>query len=192
MDKNTHIEDALLMKAVSEGDKDAFTEIVTRYGSLISRTSLKITCSWQDSQDITQDVLMKIWRKASSYNGHYSLPTWIYRITSNLCIDFLRKRKIPHTFTSEPQSDCSLPEGCIPADISAEDRMIIKEEWKIFTEAASKLTPRQRTVFTLRELEGLSTEETAEATGMSSEQIKSNLYLARKAVRSALGKRQTQ
>lgn len=174
--------DAALMGAVALGLQDALKVVLDRYMPMVSRTSYRILCDRGDSEDITQEVFIRIWRNASDFDGRYSLSTWIYRITCNLCYDRLRRRKVL-SFLSivPPVYEISAPEARSP-----EEDFITKETWEIFCRASHNLSPKQRAVFTLRDLEGLDTEEVIAVTGLTADQIKSNLHIARKKIRQEL------
>lgn len=174
--------DAALMTEVVLGRHEALRLIMDRYMSMVSRTSYRILCDRSDSEDVTQEVFIKVWRNAASYDARYSISTWIYRITVNLCYDRMRRRRIMGVFSIRP----AVYETSAPTALSPEEDFITKETWAIFCRASQQLSPKQRTVFTLRDLEGLSTEETSSITGMTTDQIKSNLHFARKRIRQEL------
>ncbi len=176
--------DAALMGAVALGRQGALNQVLDRYMSMVSRTSYRILCDRGDSEDVTQEVFIKVWRNASDFDGRYSLSTWIYRITCNLCFDRLRRRKVLSLFSITPP----LFETSAPATLSPEEDYITKETWEIFCRASRHLSPKQRAVFTLRDLEGLDTEEVEAVTGLTADQIKSNLHIARKKIRQELEK----
>ena len=174
--------DAALMGGVAVGRQDAMGIVLDLYMSMVSRVSYRILCDRCDSEDVTQEVFIKVWRNASGFDGRYSLSTWIYRITCNLCYDRLRRRKVLSIFSIAPP----VYETSCPVALSPEEDFITKETWEIFCRASRNLSPKQRAVFTLRDLEGLDTEEVAAVTGLTADQIKSNLHIARKNIRQEL------
>ena len=171
--------DTALMGAVALGLQDALKVVLDRYMPMVSRTSYRILCDRDDSEDVTQEVFIRVWKNASGFDGRFSLSTWIYRITCNLCYDSLRRRKVLSMFSISP----SVYETSAPEPLSPEEDFITKETWEIFCRASHNLSPKQRTVFTLRDLEGLDTEEITAITGLTPDQIKSNLHIARKKIR---------
>lgn len=171
--------DTALMGAVALGLQDALKVVLDRYMPMVSRTSYRILCDRDDSEDVTQEVFIRVWKNASGFDGRYSLTTWIYRITCNLCYDSLRRRKVLSMFSISP----SVYETSAPEPLSPEEDFITKETWEIFCRASHNLSPKQRAVFTLRDLEGLDTEEITAITGLTPDQIKSNLHIARKKIR---------
>lgn len=174
--------DASLIREVVLGRREALKVIMDRYMSMVSRTAYRIMCDRPDSEDITKEVFMKVWRNASSYDGRYSVSTWLYGITCNLCLKRLRRRRIMELFSIRP----SVYESSAPAAMSPEEDFITKETWAIFCRASQKLSPRQRIVFTLLDLEGMSSEEVISITGMTTGEVKDNLNIARKKIRQEL------
>ena len=180
--KLEQVSDASLIREVALGRQEALKVIMDRYMSMVSRTAYRIMCDRPDSEDITKAVFMKVWRNASSYDGRYSVSTWLYGITCNLCLKRLRRRRILELFSIRP----SVYESSAPAAISPEEDFITKETWAIFCRASQELSPKQRTVFTLHDLEGLSSEDVISITGMTANQIEDNLDIARKKIRQEL------
>lgn len=174
--------DVALMIAVAQGRRDALSAVIDRYMHTVSRTSYRILCDQVESDALTQEVFVRIWKHSSSYDGRYSLSTWIYRITCNLCYGCLRRRRILDMLSISP----SVYETSAPAALSPEEDFITKETWEIFCRASRNLSPKQRTVFTLCDLEELPIEEVASITGLTPEHIKSNLHIARMKVISEL------
>lgn len=174
--------DASLVREVVLGRREALKVVMDRYMTMVSRTAYRIMCDRPDSEDITREVFIIVWRNASSYDGRYSVSTWLYGITCNLCLKRLRRRRIMELFSIRP----SVYESSAPAAMSPEEDFITKETWAIFCRASQKLSPRQRVVFTLLDLEGLSAEEVISITGMTTDEVKDNLHIARKKIRQEL------
>ena len=96
--------DEALMWAVSQGRRDALNALMDRYMPMVSRTSYRILCDQAESDDVTQEVFVKVWSNAYGFDGRYSLSTWIYRITTNLCYDKLRRRRVLDFLSISPLS----------------------------------------------------------------------------------------
>ena len=174
--------DASLIREVVLGRREALKVIMDRYMTMVSRTAYRIMCDRPDSEDITREVFIMVWRNASSYDGRYSVSAWLYGITCNICLKRLRRRRIMELFSIRP----SVYELSAPAAMSPEEDFITKETWAIFCRASLELSPRQRIVFTLLDLEGLSAEEVISITGMTTDEVKDNLHIARKKIRQEL------
>lgn len=176
--------DSELMREVAVGRQEALKMIMERYMPLVSRTSYRILCDRPDCDYVTREVFIRVWNKASSYSGRYPLSIWICRITCGLCLARLRRRSLLDVFSIHT----SVYEASAPAALSPEEDFITKETWAVFCRASLELSPRQRMVYVLRELEGFSTFEAADVTGLSVDQISRNLYGARKSIRKELEK----
>lgn len=179
--------DTRLIQAVAHGESSALAEIIRKFRPLVYRTALRIVCDPDEAEDITQEVFIKIWRQAWRHDGRSALSTWLYRIACNRAIDHIRRRR---TFiirlSGRDQDRFRTLERHLPEEKSAEESIIRTEEWELFRKISGKLSPKQRIIFTLKDMEGLSTEEVMQITGLGADRIKSNLYLARKAVREML------
>ena len=175
--------DEALMEAVSQGRTDALNVLMDRYMSAVYRISYRILCDRADSEVVTRDVLMKAWSDAPRYDGRYSLMVWIYQIVCHLCIARLRRRRILDLLSV---TSSSVYEMSAPQSLSPEEDYIIKETWEIFCRASRNLSPKQRIVFTLRELEGLSTDDISAITGLNQDRIDRNIHIAHQQIRSEL------
>ena len=171
-----------LMEAVSQGRHDALNILLDRYMSVVSRTSYRILCDQADSDYVTQKVFLKLWSSLSGYDGRYTLMIWIYRITCSLCLERLHRRK----FLDLLAISSSVYEMSAPQPLSPEEDFITKETWEIFCRVSRHLSPRQRMVFVLCDLEGLTIEESGTITGLGQEQVKEGLRTARKVLRTEL------
>ena len=175
--------DEALMEAVSQGRTDALNVLMDRYMSAVYRISYRILCDRADSEVVTRNVLMKAWSDAPRYDGRYSLMVWIYQIVCHLCIARLRRRRILELLSV---TSSSVYEMSAPQPLSPEEDYIIKETWEIFCRASRNLSPKQRIVFTLRELEGLSTDDISAITGLNQDRIDRNIHIAHQQIRSEL------
>ena len=158
-------------------DETAFRKIVEYFQGLVYSFSFRMLCDEDEAKDITQETFLRVWLHLSDYDYEKKFSTWIYAITSNLCLDRLKSKK---RIREEVY-----PEQLIEEIISDEDierRMINSELANIIIALINKLTAKQKVVFTLRYLEDLSVKEIVQATGMTAEKIKSNLYLAKKTI----------
>jgi RNA polymerase sigma-70 factor (ECF subfamily) len=157
------------------GDKKAFEKLVAEYQATVFRLAFRLLCNEDEAKDIVQETFIKIWQNLDKYRAQYSFKTWIYRIASNLCYDSLRTTK----YRFEP-----IQENFHPVSSENVEQAIINNDLKsliiLFTE---QLTPKQKMIFTLSEIEELSVEEIATITRLSPAKIKSNLYLAKKQIK---------
>jgi len=157
------------------GNTEAFRNIVAEYQQLVYTLAFRLLCNEADAEDVTQDTFIKIWQNINQYKNQYKFSTWIYRITCNICYDKLRtKRKVEYV----PADDCEIT--------SVENQVEIlhnKELKKLILTLTGELSPKQKLIFTLSDIEDLDVDEIKTITGMSAAKIKSNLYLARKYIK---------
>ncbi len=137
----------------------------------------RIMANEDDTRDILQDTYLKIWEKRKSIKTEESLKPYLWKIAVNKCHDQLRKRKIRYEEKSI-ENDSVI--NAIMSDEQADKKLENDEALFLLKFMVSKLSPKQRIVFTMVELQELSHDEVSEITGMSKNSIKSNLNHARK------------
>jgi len=173
------------------GDTAAFEQLVRQYDRQIFRTAQHITQNREDAEDITQDVFFKAFQKLDQFQGNSKFSTWLVRIAVNESLMRLRKRKTSKTVSMD--QDVETDEGSIPRDFAEwrpnpEQNYSQAELAEILRKTIAGLPPGFRTVFTLRDIENLSTEETAAALGLSVPAVKSRLLRARLQLRERLSR----
>jgi RNA polymerase sigma-70 factor (ECF subfamily) len=183
--------DLALVARAKEGDSAAFEVLIKQYERQIFRTALHITQNREDAEDITQDVFFKAFQKLHQFQGNSKFSTWLVRIAVNESLMRLRKRKTARTVSMD--QDVETEEGAIPRDFAEwrpnpEQNYSQAELAEILRKTIAGLPPGFRTVFTLRDIENLSTEETAEALGLSVPAVKSRLLRARLQLRERLSR----
>ncbi len=184
----TFDESALVARAQA-GDSEAFGELVSRYQNKIYRLAKHITQNDEDAEDVLQEAFLKAYEHLSGFQGNSKFYTWIVRIAVNEALMKLRKRKSDRTVPLDEPVDTG--EEMVNREIAVwednpEQRYSREEMQQILNEAVADLKPDFRTVFALRDIEELSTEETAEALGISIPAVKSRLLRARLALREKL------
>jgi RNA polymerase sigma-70 factor (ECF subfamily) len=181
-------ESQLLVKA-REGDLAAFNELVNRYSRKIYRLANHITQNNEDAEDVLQETFLKAFEHLADFHGQSKFYTWIVRIAVNESLMKLRKRKSDRTVPLDEPLDTG--EDTVVREVAVWDedpeKTYSKEELgQILDDAIQSLRPTFRTVFILRDIEELSTEETAEALGISVPAVKSRLLRARLQLREKL------
>lgn len=177
------------LKALRDGDRAEFARLVEEYSPLIYRLGLKMLNNPQDAEDILQETFIKAYKHIGKFDGRSSISTWLYRIATNEALMSLRKKRpetvsfdIPSTYETEPQEPLQIVDWCcLPEEefLTAEGRMRLDE-------AAEQLPDSLRVVFVLRDIEGLSTRETAEVLDISEMAVKTRLSRARLRLREDL------
>src|ERR1700738_794614 len=173
-------EGALVSRAQA-GDEAAFREIVERYQSKVFSIIHGIVRQRNDVEDIAQQVFAKLYVSLKSFDFRSSLITWIYKITVNECFDYLRKRKVRKLVYESDLSEDEVRrventephvDRQTPADTSLAQRDYVV---KLLT----RVSPEERMLLMMKEVEGYSVEELAEKTGMNENTIKVKLFRAR-------------
>lgn len=181
-------EDALVQLA-RDGDASAFSELVKRYQNKIYRLARHITQHSEDAEDVLQETFLKAFTHLKNFEGNSKFYTWLVRIAVNESLMKLRKRR-PERFVSldEPvdTGDDQVVREIAVWDETPEEKYSQEELRKILEGAIEDLAPIYRTVFLLRDVEELSTEETAQALDLSVPAVKSRLLRARLQLREKL------
>lgn len=153
--------------------------LVEAHQNLVYAVAVRFVRNAADAEDITQDVFIRLWRNLSSYREEQGkLSTWLYKITTNCCLDFERSvgRRARRQWTD-------LDHAQMLSVVTGPDRELeARELHQAVLEAAGALPAKQRLVFILRDMEGLNPDEVALALDMSKAQVKSNLFHAREKV----------
>ena len=183
--------DVALVERARAGDAAAFEKLVRQFDRPMFRTALHITQNREDAEDIVQDVFFKAFQKLDQFQGNSKFSTWLVRIAVNESLMRLRKRKTSKTVSMD--QDVETDEGSIPRDFAEwrpnpEQSFSQSELAEILQKTIAGLPPGFRTVFTLRDIENLSTEETADALGLSIPAVKSRLLRARLQLRERLSR----
>ena len=185
----TGFDESSLVAQAKAGDQGAFSELVNHYERKIYRLAKNITRNDEDAEDVLQDAFLKAYTHLDNFKGDSKFYTWIVRIAVNEALMRLRKRK---TDRSVPLDEpVELGEETVAREIAVwednPEQRYSREEWRrILDEAVEGLKADFRTVFVLRDIEELSTEETAEALGISIPAVKSRLLRARLGLRETL------
>ncbi|MDR0367593.1 MAG: sigma-70 family RNA polymerase sigma factor [Bacteroidales bacterium] len=161
-----------------KNDYKAFREIVEAYQLSVYSLVFKLLNNEQDAKDVVQETFIKVWLNLEKYNADKKFINWLYKIATNLCMDKLRSLK----YSENLENNIST----LIASDNAEQKMIDEEFEKTVRFLVNGLTPKQKIVFTLHCVDGLEIKEIIEITGMTSAKIKSNLFLARKHIRTKL------
>ena len=180
----------LLVAAAKRGDAAAFEELVNRYERKIFRLTMNITRNREDAEDAMQDAFLKSYSHLKDFQEDSRFYTWLVRIAANEALMRLRKRR-PNQFSLDEPIEGD--EDLMPRELedwgpSPEQRFAQTEMHEILSDVIDKLEPDFRVVFVLRDVEELSTEETAKTLGISIPAVKSRLLRARLKLRQKLNR----
>lgn len=181
-DRTTYELDAQLASLASSGDDSAFTTLVTRFQPAVFRWALMFANDPDDAEDISQEVFVRTYRQLGNYRSDGPLEAWLYRITRRTAIQMRRTRS--------RRGRLALSPGARPArDVYTTDpggRVDRERAAGVIHELFAGLPRRQREIFDLVDLQGLSPAEAADRTGMKPVSVRANLFKARKAIRESL------
>lgn len=183
-------DEGVLVAAARSGDMAAFEALVNRYERKIFRLAQNITQNREDAEDVMQDAFLKSYAHLGDFQGDSRFYTWLVRITVNEALMKLRKRRpnqvsLDDSFETE---DDLMPREIEDWGPTPEQRFAQTELHGILSEVIADLDPAFRVVFLLRDVEDLSTEETAKLLGLSVPAVKSRLLRARLKLRHKLNK----
>jgi RNA polymerase sigma-70 factor (ECF subfamily) len=173
--------DGELVRLAKQGDSRAFDELVTRYQNKIYRLARRMTPTEEDAEDVLQEAFVKAYKSLKGFKGESRFSTWLYRITVNLALMKLRKRKLDTVPLDQP---IETRDGVVQRDIEDSgmdplEKLIAAESREILDEAVADLPAGHRAVFVLRDVEKLSTEDTARVLGITVPAVKSRLHRTR-------------
>lgn len=165
-------EDIEIIKKCLHGNIHAFEELVNRYKKLIFNTSYRMLGNYEEAEDAAQEVFIKIYRSLNRYDPCYKFSTWSVKITTNYCLDILRKRKA-EIYPLDEQYDLK-DEG-----LSPEEHYISLEKQQIVQRAIDELPDKYKELIILFHHRGLSYSEIMDVTGESLTIVKNRLYRGR-------------
>jgi RNA polymerase sigma-70 factor (ECF subfamily) len=189
-------DDRLLIERAQTGDREAFEALVHRYDRDVLRIALNILHKPDDARDVYQEAFLKIYKNLHRFRFECSFYTWMYRIVTNVCLDFLRRRK------SRPEDqapELALQKNGEPsgadffdrqqdtgAASNPERRLMGMEIGARISNALQRLTPRERMVFEMKHYQGLKLRAIGDALGTSEETVKNSLFRATRKLREQL------
>lgn len=186
------VEDAVLVERVRAGEREAFSELVERHARKIFRLARHITKNEDDAADVLQDAFLKAYSRLDQFHGDAQFYTWLVRIAVNEALMRLRKRRGDRTVSLD--QDIETADGSMQREVPDEgedpEQAYGREQTRQLLERAiDSLADSYRSVFVLRDVEGFSTEETAEMLDLSISAVKSRLLRARLQLRDKLRRR---
>jgi RNA polymerase sigma-70 factor, ECF subfamily len=178
-----------LIDRMQAGDASAVTDLSAVYGARIHQLAFRYMKNWEDAEEVTQDVLMKVFRKIDAFRGDAALSSWIYRITFNTAMSRLRTGRVGRAADQQrPESSDGVTAQSDPADWStlADDHVLRREMREQLIAALTTLPEVYRTPVVLRDIQGMSTEEASRILHVKPQTLKSRLHRGRLILREAL------
>jgi RNA polymerase sigma-70 factor (ECF subfamily) len=182
-------DEVAVVRRAKSGDREAFAELVNRYSPRVYNLVRRILRNPQDAEDALQETFLSAWQKLDSFDGHSSFFTWLYRIATNAALMKLRKdrhRREELAF-EEPRFEEIERRALIDWSQDPVSDLLDLEAEQQLKKAIEELPDIYRTVFVLRDLEGLSTRDVSELLGISEANVKMRLRRARLFLREKVG-----
>jgi RNA polymerase sigma-70 factor, ECF subfamily len=184
VNETVEVDDRELVLTIRAGDASAFEQLVRRKTSKVYALCYRIIGNPEDAKDIAQLVFIKLWENLAKYDPKYAFDTWLYRMVTNVGIDFIRSRQ---SRDNAVNSNLRL----VKTSIDAEQTMVVqrREIEAVFNDVSSVLSPKQKTIFVMKEMEDLSSADIAKVLGCRESTVRNHLFNARKAMQEQLQKR---
>lgn len=185
MEVNTNLSekaqrDYFLVQRANNGDQKAYAELMDRYRDAIYYMLLKMVNNASDAEDLTIEAFGKAFKNIQQYAPNYAFSTWLFKIATNNCIDFIRKKKASHISLDHNDDEHEKASMDIQAPVmDPEETMINEQKIKLMRSIVDKLKPRYRKLIELRYFKELSYEEIAEELELPIGTVKAQLFRAR-------------
>ena len=178
----TREQEAAIVRKVLGGDANAFETLVLEYEKNVYNIALRMTGNSEDAADMTQEAFIKAYNSLQSFRGDSKFSVWLYRIVSNVCLDFLRSKNRRPTVSLSVEDDDGEDAQLDVADESQSpellrDRKLTRDSVR---RGLDSLPPDYRQILLLREIQGLSYDEIAQALSLEVGTVKSRIFRARK------------
>jgi len=173
-----------LIEQSTLGDKTSFRRLVESHQPFAYAAAFRIVCNDYEAEEIVQDAFIRVWKHLANFDNEMRFSTWLYKIVVNLCYDRLKA-----TRTRRKHMENNMDNNVLMNTSSSENiekQLINREQAQIIRYLTQMLTPKQKVVFILSELEELSVDEIIAITGLTAAKIKSNLYCARREIKDKL------
>jgi len=177
-DKAQH--DFLLVQKARSGDQKAYAELLGRYRDAIYFMLLKMVNNPSDAEDLTIEAFGKAFKNIGQYTPNFAFSTWLFKIATNNCIDFIRKKRAATISLDQSNDDPETATVTIQSDtLDPEAHMINSQKVKLLREVVNKLKPRYRTLVELRYFKEYSYEEISQELELPIGTVKAQLFRAR-------------
>lgn len=178
----TREQEAQIVRRVLDGDTEAFEKLVLEYEKNVYNLALRMTGNAEDAADMAQEAFIKAYNSLSGYRGDSKFSAWLYRIVSNVCLDFLRSKKRRPTVSLNMENEDGEEAELEIADVTLSPELLLEKKMTrdAVRRGLNSLPPEQRQILLLREIQGLSYEEIGEALSLEAGTVKSRIFRARK------------
>ena len=172
--------DYMLVKKATDGDQKAYAELLARYRDAIYYMLLKMVSNASDAEDLTIEAFGKAFKNLNQYAPNYAFSTWLFKIATNNCIDFIRKKKANHISLDHNDDDHEKATHEVQSSVpDPEEELINQQKVMLMRNVVTKLKPRYRKLIELRYFNELSYEEIADELELPIGTVKAQLFRAR-------------
>jgi RNA polymerase sigma-70 factor (ECF subfamily) len=177
-------DDRQLVQTIRQGDTEAFETLVRRKTSKVYALCYRIIGNAEDAKDISQLVFIKLWENLEKYDPQYAFDTWLYRMVTNVAIDFMRNKQ---SRDNAVNSNLRL----VKTSADAEQGIAVqrKEIETVFNAVSVVLSPKQKAIFVMREMDDMASADIAKVLGCRESTVRNHLFNARKLMQQQLTKR---
>ena len=186
---DNHDNNEYSLKEVQAGNRSEFAKLIDVHSDQIFRLAIKILGNEQDAEDVLQNTFLKAFQKIGSFEGRSNVSTWLYRIATNEALMTIRKRRPEiniSEFTNEENEEIESPIQFIDWCCLPENELLSEETREVMDEAINQLSEALKIVFILRDIEGVSIQETGQILNLSETAVKTRLLRARLKLREKL------
>jgi len=189
----TIVEEQKVISRIINGDRNAYEVLVLANQKKVYNLALRITRDWSEALDISQEAFLKAFQRLGEFRGDSRFSVWLYRLTYNVCVDFVRKRKRSNTTWSIYWNDNDNPTDIDFPDLRnlPEERIFQKELQTAINDCIAELSPIHSDIIYLREVSGMSYREIALTLKVSEGTVKSRLVRARNNLLNIISERRT-
>jgi RNA polymerase sigma-70 factor (ECF subfamily) len=182
--ETVELDDRQLVEQIRQGDDGAFETLVRRKTSKVYGLCYRVIGNSEDAKDISQLVFLKLWENLEKYDATYAFDTWLYRMVTNVAIDFMRSKQ---SRDNAVNSNLRL----VKTSVDPEQTVTVarKEIESVFNAVSNVLSPKQKTIFVMSEMEDLRSSEIAKVLGCRESTVRNHLFNARKLMQTQLKKR---
>lgn len=184
LEETPESDDRQLVESIRSGDATAFEKLVRRKTSKVYGLCYRVIGNAEDAKDVSQLAFLKLWENIDKYDSRYAFDTWLYRMVTNVAIDFLRNRQSREAAVN---STLRLVKKVTEAEQGISFQR--KEVENVFREVSASLSPKQKAIFVMREMEDLPSAEISKILGCRESTVRNHLFNARKIMRIQLEKR---
>jgi len=185
---NTLVDEKKLIKQSISGDVSSFEQLINQYQKMAYNVAYRIMGNEEDAKDMTQEALIKVYKKLKSFRMDASFSTWLYRIVMNTCKDELRKKKMKVVSIDQSfdTGDGEVQMDLEDEKLGPEDKLIQKETQTMVQEALNQLPEANRIVLVLRDIEGMSYDEISEVLQLPKGTVKSRINRGRQGLKEVI------